>query len=114
MNTIDIVQALAALAQESRLAVYRLLVTRGPEGFPAGEIGARLDIPGPTLSFHLKALAHAGLVSTVKEGRFIYYSANFERMNSLVAYLTENCCTLGKVSATSCAPLKASTRSKTS
>ncbi len=87
--------ALAALAQDSRLAVFRLLVTRGPEGLPAGEIGQRLEIPGPTLSFHLKALAQAGLVVTRRESRFIYYSADFERMNALVGYLTENCCGSG-------------------
>jgi ArsR family transcriptional regulator, arsenate/arsenite/antimonite-responsive transcriptional repressor len=88
----DPVEALGALAQDSRLAVYRLLVKRGPQGYPAGEIAERLDIPGPTLSFHLKALAQAKLVTMRKQSRFIYYSANFERMSGLVAYLTENCC----------------------
>ena len=97
MNARNAVEALAALAQESRLAVYRLLVKRGPEGFAAGEIAERLDIAGPTLSFHLKALNHADLVLVRREGRFLYYSANFERMNELVAYLTENCCGQGTV-----------------
>jgi DNA-binding transcriptional ArsR family regulator len=104
MNTSDAVESLAALAQDSRLAVYRLLVKRGPEGFAAGEVAERLKIPGPTLSFHLKALSQAGLVTTRKESRFIYYSANFGRMNDLVSYLTENCCSLGSDCGTSCAP----------
>lgn len=89
------------MAQESRLAIFRLLVKRGPEGFAAGEIAERLDIAAPTLSFHLKALGHADLVLVRREGRFLYYSANFQRMNDLVAYLTENCCGLG---AATCAP----------
>jgi DNA-binding transcriptional ArsR family regulator len=100
MNEKNAVGALAALAQESRLAVYRLLVQRGPEGYPAGEISERLAIPGPTLSFHLKELAVAGLVTARKDGRFIHYSPNFERMRTLVGYLTDNCCSL----AAACAP----------
>ena len=99
------VGALAALAQESRLAIYRLLVKRGPEGYTPGEIGEHLGIPGPTLSFHLKALAHAGLVSVRRKSRFMHYSASFERMNDLVAYLTENCCSLGTTCDVACAPI---------
>jgi len=110
MNSTDAVGSLSALAQDSRLAVYRLLVKRGPEGFAAGEVAERLKIPGPTLSFHLKALSQAGLVTTRKEGRFIYYGANFERMNDLVGYLTENCCSLGSDCAPSCAPAASSRR----
>jgi ArsR family transcriptional regulator, arsenate/arsenite/antimonite-responsive transcriptional repressor len=110
MDSNDVVEALGALAQDSRLAVYRLLVKRGPEGYPAGELGERLDIPGPTLSFHLKALAQADLVTTRKDGRFVYYRANFERMNALVAYLTENCCSLGSACDTACAPPRAARR----
>ena len=106
------VEALAALAQDSRLAVYRLLVKRGPEGFAAGEIAERLGLPGPTLSFHLKALAQAGLVITRKDSRFIYYTANFEQMNTLVGYLTENCCSLGSTCDAACAPPKAANRRK--
>lgn len=112
MNSKDAVESLAALAQDSRLAVYRLLVKRGPAGFPAGELGERLKIPGPTLSFHLKSLSQAGLVSTRKESRFIYYSANFERMNDLVGYLTENCCSLGSDCGTTCATIPAATKRK--
>lgn len=104
MNNQDVVAALAALAQESRLSVYRLLVKRGPDGFAAGEIGAQLDIPGPTLSFHLKELSQAGLVTARKESRYIYYAANFERMNGLLAYLTENCCGLGVECIPACEP----------
>jgi DNA-binding transcriptional ArsR family regulator len=113
MNHIDVVGALAALAQESRLAVFRLLVRRGPEGYAAGEIGERMAIPGPTLSFHLKELAQAGLVTARKESRFMYYSANFDRMNALLAYLTENCCSLGSDSGSSCAPARPAPRKKT-
>ena len=104
MNSKDAVESLAALAQDSRLSLYRLLVKRGPEGFAVGELADRLKIPGPTLSFHLKALSQAGLVQSRKESRFIYYSANFGRMNDLVGYLTENCCSLGTDCGTSCAP----------
>ena len=100
MKAIAVVQSLAALAQDSRLAVFRLLVHRGPEGYAAGEISQRLGIPAPTLSFHLKTLAHAGLVSARKESRFLYYSANFDRMSEIVSFLTEHCCSL----ATDCAP----------
>jgi DNA-binding transcriptional ArsR family regulator len=87
-----VVRALAALAQESRLAVFRLLVEQGPEGLAAGEIAARLALPAPTLSFHLKELAYAQLVTARQAGRFIYYSANYQAMNGLIDYLTRNCC----------------------
>jgi DNA-binding transcriptional ArsR family regulator len=112
MDSQHAVEALAALAQDSRLAVYRLLVKRGPEGYAAGEIGERLKIPGPTLSFHLKALAQAGLVKARKESRFLYYSAHFERMNALIAYLTENCCALGSRCESVCAPAAPAARRK--
>lgn len=92
MNTKTAVAALAALAQESRLEVFRLLVQAGPAGLPAGEIAARLGIPSSTLSFHVKTLAQAGLVESRQESRFIYYSAGFTAMNDLVAFLGENCC----------------------
>jgi ArsR family transcriptional regulator, arsenate/arsenite/antimonite-responsive transcriptional repressor len=92
METKDALTALAALAQETRLTVFRLLVETGPEGLPVGKIGERLGLASATLSFHLKELARADLVTTRPEGRFIYCSANFATMNSLVAYLTDNCC----------------------
>lgn len=92
METREAVTALAALAQETRLAIFRLLVEAGPEGLAAGRIGEALDIAAPTLSFHLKELAHAGLVTSHPQGRFVIYSAGFERMAALVSYLTSNCC----------------------
>ncbi len=92
METKQAVTALAALAQDTRLAVYRLLVQQGPSGLAAGEIAGRVGIAPATLSFHLKELAHAGLVTSRQDGRFIYYAASFEAMNALVAFLTENCC----------------------
>jgi ArsR family transcriptional regulator len=84
--------ALAALAQESRLAVFRLLVERGPAGMAATKIAAELGVPPSSLSFHLKELAHAGLVQSRQDGRFIIYAASFGTMNALVGFLTENCC----------------------
>ena len=92
MKTESAVAALAALAQDTRLAVYRLLVQQGPSGMAAGEIAASVGTSPATLSFHLKELSHAGLVSSRQEGRFVYYAANFDAMNALIAYLTENCC----------------------
>ena len=92
MERTDIVTALAALAQETRLEVYRLLVQAGPDGLPAGTVGARLALPLPTLSFHLAQLKHARLVAARRDGRSIIYAANYAAMNGLIAYLTENCC----------------------
>jgi DNA-binding transcriptional ArsR family regulator len=92
MKSTAAVSALAALAQDTRLAVFRLLVQQGPSGLAAGEIAAALAIAPATLSFHLKELAHARLVRARQQGRFIYYSADFAMMNDLLAFLTENCC----------------------
>jgi DNA-binding transcriptional ArsR family regulator len=86
------VTALAALAQETRLSVYRLLVEAGPQGLAAGAIGEALKVPGATLSFHLKELARAGLVKSRQEKQFIYYAVDFERMAELMTFLTQNCC----------------------
>jgi ArsR family transcriptional regulator len=99
VETSQIIDALSALAQATRLAVYRLLVESGPDGLPAGAIGEKLDLPPATLSFHLAHLARAGLLRSRQDGRFIIYSADFENMNRLVGYLTENCC-----GGASCAP----------
>lgn len=92
METTHAVQALSALAQESRLAIFRLLVQAGPDGLAAGAIGDKLELPPATLSFHLAGLTRAGLAQSRQEGRFVIYSASFENMNALVAFLTENCC----------------------
>ena len=92
MKTATVVKALGALAQGTRLEVFRLLVKAGPGGLAAGKIGETLDVPAATLSFHLKELAQTGLVQARQENRFIYYSANFERMNEVLAFLTQNCC----------------------
>src|SRR5580658_3805173 len=87
-----VIGALSALAQETRLEIFRLLVEKGPAGLPAGEIGTRLGQPSPTMSFHLNQLRFAGLVRSRRESRSIIYSANFKAMNDLLSYLTENCC----------------------
>ena len=92
MKSTEAVTILAALAQGSRLAVYRLLIERAPAGLAASAIAEQLGIPNATLSFHLKELAHAGLVASRQSGRFIYYSPVIESMNSLIGYLTDHCC----------------------
>lgn len=92
MDESDVVTALAALAQPVRLKVFRALVVRGPDGLTPGAMAEGLGIPANTLSFHLKELAHAGLVTQERASRNIVYRAAFERMNGLLAYLTENCC----------------------
>lgn len=111
MKTDSAIRALAALAQASRLAVFRRLVVAGPPGLAAGAIAEELGIAPATLSFHLKELANAGLVHARQEGRFIYYSADFERMAELVGFLTENCCqaTGAACLPNACAPAKPST-----
>lgn len=95
MRSADAITALSALAQESRLAVFRLLVQRGPDGLTPGVIAETLDIPASTLSFHLKELNHASLISAQHEGRSLVYSANFGTMKDLVEFLYHNCCQVG-------------------
>ena len=92
MDTLQAVGALAALAQNSRLSAFRTLVELGPEGANPGELAQRLGIPANTLSFHLKALSQAGLVTAEQRGRFIRYRADFAQMHRLVDFLTRNCC----------------------
>ena len=92
METNQAIDALSALAQRSRLAIFRLLVVAGPDGLAAGVIGEKLDLPPATLSFHLAHLARAHLVQQQQAGRYVIYSSNFDTMNELVVYLTENCC----------------------
>ncbi|HYX62953.1 MAG TPA: metalloregulator ArsR/SmtB family transcription factor [Burkholderiales bacterium] len=99
------VDALAALAHDSRLRVFRLLVEAGPDGLAAGAIGEKLELPPATLSFHLAHLSRTGLVRGRQEGRFVIYSADFQSMNALVGFLTENCC-----GGRSCAPAAKSKR----
>ena len=86
------VQALAALAHETRLALYRMLVERGPDGLPAGVIAERLGVPPSSLTFHVQHLHRAGLITQRRVGRQLIYSADYAAMNGLIAYLTENCC----------------------
>ena len=92
METSEAVKALSALAQGSRLSIFRLLVQAGPDGIAAGSIGEKLELPPATLSFHLAGLTRAGLAQSRHEGRFVIYSADFEGMGRLLAYLTEDCC----------------------
>ena len=92
MESTTVVQALAALAQPLRLQVFRALVVAGPQGLTPGAMSQGTGVPPNTLSFHLKELAHAGLVTQQREGRFVIYRADFEQMNGLLGYLTENCC----------------------
>ena len=106
MKSNEAIETLSALASEARLAVYRLLVKRGPEGYTPSELVGRLDLPAPTLSFHLKGLVQVGLVVSRRDGRNLYYRPNFERMNALVGFLTENCCSLaGEACRADCQPL---------
>jgi ArsR family transcriptional regulator, arsenate/arsenite/antimonite-responsive transcriptional repressor len=101
MESSSAIATLAALAQETRLAIFRLLVEAGPTGLSVGEIGAAVKAAPATLSFHLKELANAGLARARPDGRYIHYSANYAHMNALVAFLTDNCCARA-----GCAPCK--------
>ena len=92
MEANETIAALAALAQETRLSVFRLLIACGPEGMSAGEVGDTLEVPPATLSFHFKELSHAGLVTSRQQGRYVYYAANFAQMAALMSFLTQNCC----------------------
>lgn len=113
MKTKTFVAALAALAQGSRLAIFRALVQAGPAGLPAGKIGEITGIAPSSLSFHLKELSHADMVSSQQDGRFIIYAANFSTMNALLAFLTENCCG-GNPCAPVCTPACSTTQESSS
>jgi DNA-binding transcriptional ArsR family regulator len=102
MQASKAVQALAAIAHEHRLAVFRLLVERGPDGLSAGAIAAHLDVPPSSLTFHLHQLRHAGLITQRRLSRQLFYAADFGAMNGLIAYLTDNCC--GRGAAANCGP----------
>ena len=100
MKVAAVIEALGALAHEHRLAIFKLLVERGPEGLPAGHIGSRLKLVPSSLTFHLQSLQRAGLIRQRRESRQLIYSADYEAMNGVVGHLTENCC----VGRTECAP----------
>ena len=105
MNATAAIAALSALAHEHRLTIFRLLVERGLEGLPAGEIAEKVGLPPSSLTFHLQHLTRAGLLVATRASRQIFYAADFDSMSSLVAYLTENCCTApGSVCAAECQP----------
>jgi DNA-binding transcriptional ArsR family regulator len=104
MATKRVLAALGGLAQESRLAVFRLLIEHSPDGLTAGVIAERLALAPATLSFHLKELSHAGLIAARQDGRFIWYRADVEAMNGLVAYLTDKCCASSTVCDPACLP----------
>jgi len=112
MKSQDVVLSLFALAQESRLAVFKLLVKRGAKGYTPGELADKVSLPAPTLSFHLKELSGAKLVVAKRAGRHLYYSANFTRMQAVVAFLTDQCCSLAdigaNVGAVDCSPVSKS------
>jgi DNA-binding transcriptional ArsR family regulator len=113
MKTEEVVTALGALAQGSRLAIFRALVKRGPEGYTPGDLIGKIEIPAPTLSFHLKELQRAGLVSVRREGRFLYYSVNFDAMQELIGFLTEKCCSFSGVGCdTACVPVSVPVKRK--
>src|SRR5271167_251578 len=103
METTEAVTALAALAQDNRLDVFRLLVEAGPDGMPAGEIAETLGLAPNTLTFHFDRLRVAGLVTVRRDGRSMIYAARYETMNGLIAFLTQNCC---QGVAASCAPVE--------
>lgn len=92
MNSKAAIMALESLAQETRLSIFKLLVRKGPNGLPAGEIALALEVPGPTLSFHLAHLTRAGLLSCRRESRSLIYSVHFEGMRDLLQFLTKDCC----------------------
>jgi DNA-binding transcriptional ArsR family regulator len=92
MQTLDALEALSALSQESRLQIYSLLVEAGPNGMQAGQIATALDLPPNTLTFHFDRLRHAALVTVRREGRSMIYAARFDTMNDLLGYLSKNCC----------------------
>jgi ArsR family transcriptional regulator len=110
MDAMRAVTVMNALAQESRLAIFRALVQAGPGGLPAGTIGDRLELPWATLSFHLKELKQAGLAQCRREGRSIIYSADYAAMAALLAYLTENCCRESQAPCCAPAPRKSARR----
>ena len=106
MESSHVIRALEALAQEHRLAVFRALVQEGPQGLTPSVLSEALDLPGPTLSFHLAQLRHAGLVTVTRQGRSLTYVAAYNAMNSVIGFLTENCCAGASCAPASCTPIK--------
>lgn len=107
MKSEEALLGMSALAHESRLTLFRLLVKRGPDGYTPTELAKRLDMPAPTLSFHLKELQRARLIGVTRKGRHLHYSPNFPQVEALVGFLTENCCSLGETERepSSCQPV---------
>lgn len=108
MEPDQVIRSLGALAQEHRLAAFRLLVQAGPDGMAAGALADALGIPASSLSFHLAQLSHAGLVSQRRVSRSIIYAADYSAMNGLLSYLTENCCSGAACAPVACEERKAS------
>jgi ArsR family transcriptional regulator, arsenate/arsenite/antimonite-responsive transcriptional repressor len=104
MTTTQVTAALGALSQETRLALFRMLVERGPSGLSAGVLAERLGVPPSSLSFHLRTLQHAGLITQRRASRQMIYAADFAAMNAVLQYLTENCCGAGAACAPVCDP----------
>ena len=113
MKAPAVIEALGALAHEHRLAIYKLLVERGPEGLAAGQIGAKVKLVPSSLTFHLQSLERAGLINQRRESRQLIYSADYEAMNGVVGYLTENCCAGSTDCAPGCKPVRASVAKRT-
>ena len=110
MKSKEAISALSALASEARLAIFRLLVKRGPAGYTPTELTRRLGVPAPTLSFHLRELVNVGLVASRREGRNLHYRAQLERMESVLHFLTENCCSIAdEACGPDCQPLPTTT-----
>jgi DNA-binding transcriptional ArsR family regulator len=112
MKASEVIGSLGALAHKHRLAIYRLLIKRGPEGLPAGVIGGRVGLSPSSLTFHLQALHRAGLIQQLREGRQLFYSADFTAMNELVSYLTDECCVAATGCDMDCAPARAGARTR--
>ncbi len=113
MKSLEAIRALGALASESRLAVFRILVKRGPQGFTPSELSEKLQVPAPTLSFHLKELVNAGLARSRREGRNLYYGPDIGQMQALVGFLTQNCCSLAEEACDeNCKPVASASRQR--
>lgn len=112
MKANKIVAALGALGQETRLELFRLLVQKGPEGLPAGRIAEKLGVPPSSLTFHLKHLTHTGLITQRRLSRQLIYAADYEMMNAVMSYLTENCCGAGTICAPQCNPAAAAPKGR--